>query len=51
MDWVERAVRNPLWVEPEPRDKTAERRFATIEEFGGRVLRVVCVEKKTSFVL
>jgi uncharacterized DUF497 family protein len=44
MDWVERTVRNPLWVEPEPRDKTAERRFATIEEFGGRILRVVCVE-------
>jgi uncharacterized DUF497 family protein len=43
-EWVERTVREPLWVEPEPHDKSAERRFATIEEFGGRTLRVVCVE-------
>ena len=44
MEWVERTVRNPLWIQPEPRDQTAERRFARIDEFGGRILRVVCVE-------
>ena len=43
-EWVERTARNPYWIEPEPRDKSAERRFAPIHEFGGRVLRVVCVE-------
>lgn len=43
-EWVERTVREPLWIEPEPRDKSAERRFASIAEFGGRILRVVCVE-------
>ncbi len=42
--WVHRAMRNPDWTEPEPRDATAERRFARIAEFGGRCLRVVCVE-------
>ena len=41
---VEMAERGPLWVEAEPRDHTAERRFVVIEEFGGRILRVVCVE-------
>lgn len=43
-EWVERTAREPLWIEPEPRDKSAERRFASIAEFGGRILRVVCVE-------
>jgi uncharacterized DUF497 family protein len=43
-EWIERTVRKPRWIEAEPRDKTAERRFAVIEEFGGRILRVVCVE-------
>jgi hypothetical protein len=48
LDWVERTARNPLWVEIEPRDKSAERRFARIEEFGGRTLRVVCVETENA---
>ena len=43
-EWIERTARNPHWIEPEPRDQSAERRFAKIDEFGGRVLRVVCVE-------
>lgn len=46
-EWVERTIRKPLWVEPEPHDKPAERRFASIDEFGGRTLRVVCVETGT----
>lgn len=44
LSWIEKTVREPLWTEPEPRDEAAERRFRKIEEFGGRVLRVVCVE-------
>lgn len=47
-EWVEQAVRHPLWAEPEPRDPTAERRFAPIPDFGGRVLRVVCVETEAA---
>jgi uncharacterized DUF497 family protein len=42
--WVERTIRNPAWIEPETRYKDAERRFAEVAEFGGRLLRMVCVE-------
>ena len=48
LSWVERTARSPLWVEPEPRDETAERRFGPVDEFGGRILRVVCVETETA---
>jgi hypothetical protein len=44
LSWVERAVRNPAWTEPEPRDPTAQRRFSPVPKFGGCILRVVCVE-------
>ena len=47
-EWIESAAREPLWTEPEPRDVTAERRFARIDEFGGRILRVVCVETQNT---
>lgn len=46
--WIEQAARQPLWTEAEPNDPTAERRFAAIDEFGGRILRVVCVETDTA---
>ncbi|MCB8836745.1 DUF4258 domain-containing protein [Aurantimonas sp. VKM B-3413] len=42
--WVEAVIRHPDWVEPEPRDTQAERRFGAVPAFGGRVLRVVCAE-------
>lgn len=42
--WVEATARSPEWTELEPRDPTTERRFAPIPAFGGRILRVVCVE-------
>ena len=48
LSWVEQAARSPLWIEPEPRDAAAERRFAPVDEFGGRILRVVCVETNTT---
>ncbi len=46
--WVEQTVRSPAWTESEPRDPSAERRFAPIPEFGGRILRVVCVETENA---
>lgn len=44
LDWAAAVARNPQWVEPEPRDDTAERRFGRVAAFGGRYLRVVCAE-------
>jgi hypothetical protein len=44
LEWVERTIRAPDWTEPDPRDPVVERRFRAIEEFGGRILRVACVE-------
>jgi uncharacterized DUF497 family protein len=44
LEWVERTTRAPDWTEPDPRDPVVERRFRAIEEFGGRILRVACVE-------
>ena len=43
-NWVTAAALAPEWTEPEPRHAGAERRFRAIPEFGGRVLRVVCLE-------
>ena len=42
--WVEAAAHEPEWREPEPDDPTVERRFGRIEEAGGHILRVACVE-------
>jgi len=42
--WVERAVREPEWTEPDPRDPDAVRHFRTVPERGNRFLRVVLVE-------
>jgi hypothetical protein len=42
--WVERAAQDPDWREPDPGDAAVERRFRRIDEAGGRVLRVACVE-------
>jgi hypothetical protein len=48
MEWIEQTARNPEWTEPEPRYPEAERRFRGVQEFAGRVLRVVCVETETA---
>ena len=48
LEWIERTIRNPDWIEPEPRDSTAQRRFGPVPEFGGRMLRVVCVETESA---
>jgi hypothetical protein len=42
--WIERTVRQPEWFRPDPRRAGVERRFRTIPEFDGRVLRVACFE-------
>lgn len=42
--WVERVARDPAWTEPEPYEPSMQRRSGTVEDFGGRMLRVVCVE-------
>ncbi len=43
-EWIESTVREPSWVEPDPKDSQAERRYRPIPEHGDRVLRVVVVE-------
>ncbi|MDR3471624.1 MAG: DUF4258 domain-containing protein [Devosia sp.] len=45
--WVEAAVRHPDWQEADPHDTSVVRRFRTIPERGGRVLRVALVETDT----
>jgi uncharacterized DUF497 family protein len=42
--WVEDTVLHPDWTEIDPEDPAVERRFRAIPQFGGRVLRVACVE-------
>jgi hypothetical protein len=42
--WIEAAALEPDWREPDPNDSDVERRFRRIEEAGGRILRVACVE-------
>ena len=41
---IDRTVRQPEWSRPDPRRPGVERRFRAIPEFGGRVLRVACLE-------
>jgi hypothetical protein len=43
-NWVEMTVWEPEWVHPDPHRPGVERRFRVIPEFGGRVLRVACLE-------
>ena len=46
--WIEDAARNPDWTESEPHDGTLQRRFRSIPEAEGRILRVVCAETDTT---
>jgi uncharacterized DUF497 family protein len=46
--WIEETALDPDWTEAEPKDPTVERRFRAIPEFGGRILRVACVETNSS---
>lgn len=47
-EWVEAAVHEPEWTEPEPADPRAERRFKVLRERDGRVVRVVVAETEKS---
>jgi hypothetical protein len=44
MIWLERTAREPQGTEQAPYRAEIQRRFRSIDEFGGRVLRVACVE-------
>jgi uncharacterized DUF497 family protein len=46
--WMGDTIFGPNWTEPDPRDPAVERRFRIITEFGGRILRVACVETNSS---
>lgn len=41
LEWLERALNEPLLRQPDPDDASLECRFRPIPEFEGRVLRVV----------
>jgi uncharacterized DUF497 family protein len=45
--WIEAAAREPEWTEPDQVTEGGERRFRSIAQHGGRILRVVCVESNT----
>lgn len=40
-EWLERALSQPEMVEPDKVDPELEHRLARIDEYGGRVLRVI----------
>ena len=44
LEWIERTVNSPSWRHPDPHRLGVERRFRAIPEFGGRILRVACLE-------
>jgi hypothetical protein len=46
--WIEETVLDPDWTGVDPRDPAVERRFRAIAQFGGRVLRVACVETNSN---
>ena len=46
--WIEQTVLDPDWSEVDPADPAVDRRFRAIPQFGGRVLRVACVETNSS---
>jgi hypothetical protein len=44
LGWIEKTVGEPEWSHPDPGRPGVERRFRSIPEFGGRILRVACLE-------
>ncbi|MBN1509707.1 MAG: DUF4258 domain-containing protein [Sedimentisphaerales bacterium] len=41
LEWVEKALSPPEWTEKDVVDSELEHRLTRIEEFGGRILRVI----------
>ena len=50
LDWLERVLREPKRVEPDAEDAELQHRLGIIEEYGGRVLRVI-IKKDTNPVM
>jgi len=46
-DWIERAALSPDWRTNDSTTAGAERRFVSIPEHSGRVLRAACMESDT----
>ncbi|MCR9124030.1 MAG: DUF4258 domain-containing protein [Phyllobacteriaceae bacterium] len=44
-DWIEACVFEPDWTTPDPNPDGRVRRFKLIDEYGSRILRVVCIEQ------
>lgn len=51
LDWIVACVRSPEWREPDPTDPALERRFRSVPERGGRILRVVCGENDATITV
>ena len=49
VEWIENTVNNPDWIEPDHNDLAIERRYRAIGQFGGRILRVACIETNDHF--
>jgi uncharacterized DUF497 family protein len=47
-EWIEETIFDPDWIEAEPKEPAVERRFRAIPQFGGRILRVACVETNSN---
>jgi hypothetical protein len=41
LDWVKRVLEQPEWIEPDQDDAEVRHALARVQEFGGRVLRVI----------
>jgi hypothetical protein len=39
--WVDRALRDPAWIDVDPSDPNLSRAFAAVPERDGRIMRVV----------
>ncbi len=44
LSWIEDAVLQPDWTEIDPSEPPLQRRYRRVEERGGRILRVICLE-------
>ena len=50
-DWIVRAIEEPEWSEQDPSDSEVERRYRTIPERNGRIIRVACVETPREIII
>ena len=49
--WIEAAIQNPDWTEPDPLDPAVERRFLAIPAREGRILRVAVTENDDTILV